>query len=110
MLTYAIRKTTLCVALTTAVSTQALAATEIPFWHSMEGELGKEVDSTADRFNQSHSDVKIVPVYKGNYEQSPGGGHRRLPLRQGAGDPAGLRGGHRHHDGQQGHQTGLRSV
>ena len=70
MLTYAIRKTTLCVALTTAVSTQALAATEIPFWHSMEGELGKEVDSPADRFNQSHSDVKIVPVYKGNYEQS----------------------------------------
>lgn len=46
MLTYAIRKTTLCVALTPAVSTQALAATEIPFWHSMEGELGKEVDST----------------------------------------------------------------
>ena len=43
MLTYAIRKTTLCVALTLAVSTQALAATEIPFWHSMEGELGKEV-------------------------------------------------------------------
>ena len=70
MLTYAIRKTTLCVALTLAVSTQALAATEIPFWHSMEGELGKEVDSLADRFNQSHSDVKIVPVYKGNYEQS----------------------------------------
>lgn len=47
MLTYAIRKTTLCVALTLAVSTQALAATEIPFWHSMEGELGKEVDSLA---------------------------------------------------------------
>lgn len=70
MLTYAIRKTTLCVALTLAVSAQALAATEIPFWHSMEGELGKEVDSLADRFNQSHSDVKIVPVYKGNYEQS----------------------------------------
>ncbi|MBB1214041.1 extracellular solute-binding protein, partial [Klebsiella pneumoniae] len=52
------------------VSAQALAATEIPFGHSMEGELGKEVDSLADRFNQSHSDVKIVPVYKGNYEQS----------------------------------------
>ena len=109
MLTYAIRKTTLCVALTLAVSTQALAATEIPFWHSMEGELGKEVDSLADRFNQSHSDVKIVPVYKGNYEQSLAAGIA-APLRQGAGDPAGLRGGHRHHDGQQGHQTGLRSV
>lgn len=36
----------------------------------MEGELGKEVDSIADRFNQSQPDYKIVPVYKGNYEQS----------------------------------------
>lgn len=55
MLTYAIRKTTLCVALTLAVSTQALAATEIPFWHSMEGELGKEVDSLADRASTSRT-------------------------------------------------------
>ncbi|MFC0226001.1 sn-glycerol-3-phosphate ABC transporter substrate-binding protein UgpB [Serratia aquatilis] len=70
MLTQAIKNTALCVALALAVSGQALAATEIPFWHSMEGELGKEVNSLAERFNQSHSDVKIVPVYKGNYEQS----------------------------------------
>ncbi len=33
-------------------------------------ELGKEVDSTAQRFNDTHPDYKIVPVYKGNYEQS----------------------------------------
>jgi ABC-type sugar transport system, periplasmic component len=48
----------------------AMAATTIPFWHSMEGELGKEVDSLAQRFNDTHPDYKIVPVYKGNYEQS----------------------------------------
>ena len=65
-----IRKTSICVALTLAFSANAMAVTEIPFWHSMEGELGKEVDSLADRFNQSHSDYKIIPVYKGNYEQS----------------------------------------
>ncbi|WP_205952385.1 sn-glycerol-3-phosphate ABC transporter substrate-binding protein UgpB [Pantoea stewartii] len=53
-----------------AISGNALAVTEIPFWHSMEGELGKEVDSLAQRFNQEHPDYKIVPVYKGNYEQS----------------------------------------
>jgi len=47
MFSQVIRKTALCVALTVAVSSQALAATEIPFWHSMEGELGKEVDSLA---------------------------------------------------------------
>jgi len=70
MFSQVIRKTALCVALTVAVSSQALAATEIPFWHSMEGELGKEVDSLAARFNQAHPDYKIVPVYKGNYEQS----------------------------------------
>lgn len=33
-------------------------------------ELGKEVDSLAQRFNDTHPDYKIVPVYKGNYEQS----------------------------------------
>ena len=52
------------------LSGHAIAATEIPFWHSMEGELGKEVDSLAQRFNQTHPDYKIVPTYKGNYEQS----------------------------------------
>ena len=36
----------------------------------MEGELGKEVDSLAQRFNAANPDYKIVPVYKGNYEQS----------------------------------------
>jgi len=60
----------LCTALALSYSTNALAVTTIPFWHSMEGELGVEVDSLADRFNQAHPDVKIVPVYKGNYEQS----------------------------------------
>ncbi len=44
--------------------------TNIPFWHSMEGELGKEVDSLAQRFNAANPDYKITPVYKGNYEQS----------------------------------------
>ncbi|PWC15437.1 sn-glycerol-3-phosphate ABC transporter substrate-binding protein UgpB [Brenneria corticis] len=59
-----------CATLALACSANAQAATEIPFWHSMEGELGKEVNSLVERFNQSHSDVKIVPVYKGNYEQN----------------------------------------
>lgn len=61
---------TICIALGLAFSAQALAVTEIPFWHSMEGELGVEVNSLAQRFNQSHPDYKIVPTYKGNYEQS----------------------------------------
>ena len=48
----------------------AQAVTTIPFWHSMEGELGKEVDSLAQRFNAENPDYKIVPTYKGNYEQN----------------------------------------
>ncbi|GAB7208259.1 hypothetical protein OS21_47600 [Dickeya oryzae] len=70
MFQHAIRKTAAVVIMALAASAQAQAATEVQFWHSMEGELGKTVNSLADRFNQTHSDVKIVPVYKGNYEQS----------------------------------------
>lgn len=46
------------------------AATQIPFWHSMEGELGTEVNSLAQRFNQTHPEYQVVPVYKGEYQQS----------------------------------------
>ena len=65
-----LRHTALGLALSLAFAGQALAVTTIPFWHSMEGELGKEVDSLAQRFNAANPDYKIVPVYKGNYEQS----------------------------------------
>ncbi|MBJ3815639.1 sn-glycerol-3-phosphate ABC transporter substrate-binding protein UgpB [Shimwellia pseudoproteus] len=65
-----LRVTVLGMALGLAGATPALAVTNIPFWHSMEGELGKEVDSLAGRFNQTHPDYQIVPIYKGNYEQS----------------------------------------
>lgn len=68
--TRTLRNAAVLVALTLAYQANANAVTEIPFWHSMEGELGKTVDSLATRFNQSHPDIKIVPVYKGNYEQS----------------------------------------
>jgi sn-glycerol 3-phosphate transport system substrate-binding protein len=65
-----LKKSALGAALMLAFSANALAVTEIPFWHSMDGELGKEVNSLADRFNQTHPDVKIVPVYKGKYDQN----------------------------------------
>jgi sn-glycerol 3-phosphate transport system substrate-binding protein len=64
------RRSLMSVLLGLTLSSHAMAATAIPFWHSMEGELGKEVDSLAQRFNQTHPDYKIVPTYKGNYEQS----------------------------------------
>lgn len=57
-------------ALGLALMGNAQAVTTIPFWHSMEGELGKEVYSLAQRFNAENPDYKIVPTYKGNYEQN----------------------------------------
>ena len=50
----------------------AQAVTTIPFWHSMEGELDSRAlrDSLAQRFNAENPDYKIVPTYKGNYEQN----------------------------------------
>ncbi|MGE9552505.1 sn-glycerol-3-phosphate ABC transporter substrate-binding protein UgpB [Erwinia amylovora] len=70
MTSFSFRKTAFCVVLGLTFSSHALAATDIPFWHSMEGELGVEVNALAKRFNESHPDYKIVPTYKGNYEQS----------------------------------------
>ena len=43
-------------ALGLALMGNAQAVTTIPFWHSMEGELGKEVDSLAQRFNAENQD------------------------------------------------------
>ncbi|WP_080398366.1 sn-glycerol-3-phosphate ABC transporter substrate-binding protein UgpB, partial [Burkholderia pseudomallei] len=48
----------------------ACAATEIQFWHAMEAALGERVNEIAAQFNASQSDYKIVPVFKGTYDQA----------------------------------------
>ena len=53
-----------------AISTQALAVTEIQWWHAMTGALNDKVNNFADRFNKSQSDYKVVPVYKGTYPET----------------------------------------
>ncbi|MFP1863473.1 sn-glycerol-3-phosphate ABC transporter substrate-binding protein UgpB [Lonsdalea quercina] len=70
MLKHAIRTVAASAVMAMALTSQAQAVTDIPFWHAMEGELGKTVNSLADRFNHDQNDVRIVPVYKGNYEQT----------------------------------------
>ncbi|MDE2288634.1 MAG: sn-glycerol-3-phosphate ABC transporter substrate-binding protein UgpB [Burkholderiales bacterium] len=52
----------------------ASAVTEIQFWHSMESALGDRVNDIAKEFNASQTQYKIVPIYKGNYEQSMAAG------------------------------------
>jgi sn-glycerol 3-phosphate transport system substrate-binding protein len=53
-----------------AMSTQALAVTEIQWWHAMTGALNDKVNNFAERFNKSQSDYKVVPVFKGTYPET----------------------------------------
>lgn len=48
----------------------AHAATEIAWWHAMSGELGKQLEKLAAHFNASQSSYRIVPTYKGNYNET----------------------------------------
>jgi sn-glycerol 3-phosphate transport system substrate-binding protein len=65
-----IRKSLAALSIGIAVSGSALAATEIQFWHAMTGALGDRVGSIAERFNASQSEYKVVPVFKGNYDET----------------------------------------
>jgi len=51
-------------------SAQAQAQVEIQWWHSMGGALGEWVGDLAKDFNASQKDYRIVPTYKGNYDES----------------------------------------
>jgi len=51
-------------------ATNAIAQTEIQWWHAMGGTNGERVEKIANDFNASQSDYKIVPVNKGNYTET----------------------------------------
>jgi len=51
-------------------SVGAYAQTEIQWWHAMGGRLGEVVNEIATNFNASQDDVKLTPVFKGNYEET----------------------------------------
>jgi sn-glycerol 3-phosphate transport system substrate-binding protein len=53
-----------------AGASAAHAATEVTWWHSMTGALGERVVALADEFNRSQGDYKVVPVFKGAYDES----------------------------------------
>ena len=48
----------------------ARAEVEIQWWHSMGGALGEWVNDLAKDFNAGQKDYKIVPTYKGGYDES----------------------------------------
>jgi sn-glycerol 3-phosphate transport system substrate-binding protein len=57
-------------AVTALGSLPAQAQTEIQWWHSMGGALGEWVNDLANEFNASQKDYKVVPTFKGSYDQS----------------------------------------
>ena len=50
------------------------AQTEIQWWHSMDGALNEWVNDLAKQFNASQTEYKVVPTYKGEYDQSMAAG------------------------------------
>jgi sn-glycerol 3-phosphate transport system substrate-binding protein len=60
--------TTLALLAGTALPSRA--QTEIQWWHSMGGALGEWVTDLTNEFNASQKDYKVVPTFKGAYDQS----------------------------------------
>ena len=54
----------------TALFNTAQAQTEIQWWHSMTAVNGEWVNDLAKQFNESQKDYKIVPTFKGTYDES----------------------------------------
>ena len=57
-------------ALVAALCGTAQAQTEIQWWHSMTAVNGEWVNDLAKQFNESQKDYKIVPTFKGTYDES----------------------------------------
>ena len=48
----------------------ARAATDLQFWHAMDGALGAQLNLIVERFNASQKDYRVVAVYKGSYDET----------------------------------------
>ncbi len=48
----------------------AQAQTDIQWWHSMGGALGEWVNDLAKDFNASQKEYRIIPTFKGSYDES----------------------------------------
>ena len=64
------RKTLMAAAAVFALGSTANAATEITWWHAMDGALGGVVDQIAADFNASQDEYKVVAINKGGYEDT----------------------------------------
>lgn len=48
----------------------AFAQTEVTWWHAMGGELGEKLESIVAQYNESQTEYRVTPVYKGNYGET----------------------------------------
>lgn len=64
------KKLLIAAAFAAALAGTAQAQTEIVWWHSMPGGLGEWVNDLARDFNASQTQYKVVPVFKGSYDES----------------------------------------
>ncbi|MFV0281387.1 MAG: sn-glycerol-3-phosphate ABC transporter substrate-binding protein UgpB [Rhodoblastus sp.] len=62
------------VAVLSAASLPASAATEIQWWHAMTGANNDLIVKLANDFNATQSDYKVSPVYKGGYADTMNAG------------------------------------
>lgn len=46
------------------------AQTEVQWWHSMPSALGEWVNDLAKSFNESQTEYRVVPTFKGSYDES----------------------------------------
>jgi sn-glycerol 3-phosphate transport system substrate-binding protein len=53
-----------------AISTASQATTTIQWWHAMTGPLNDKVNELANKFNASQTEYKVVPAFKGNYDET----------------------------------------
>ncbi|EJN04157.1 sn-glycerol-3-phosphate ABC transporter substrate-binding protein UgpB [Phyllobacterium sp. YR531] len=63
-------KLTVALGILLASSTASFAVTEISWWHAMPGANGEVVQELTKEFNESQSEYKVVPVFKGTYPEA----------------------------------------
>jgi len=69
-------------ALVLAATSTAQAQVTIDWWHAMGGELGELLEGVAEGFNQSQSDYRVVPSFRGTYTETMTGAIAAFRARQ----------------------------
>src|SRR5690606_20771813 len=60
----------LCATAAAVAALNAQAQIEIQWWHSMTAANNDQVVALANKFNASQNNYKVVPVFKGGYDES----------------------------------------